>query len=131
MSSEIFQRKLNKSLEGMMGVVCVADEILIFGISAVDHDENLRNLLIRYMEPNIKLNKDKCAFKTAELDFLGHVVTNKGLKADQKNVEAILHMSNGFGSSSPTSRDDHILSEVPTSTLFCHGADPSTNPSRL
>ena len=94
MSSEIFQRKLNESIKGMMGVVCVADDILIFGISDADHDENLRNLLIRCREPNIKLNKDKCMSKTAELDFLCHVVTNKGLKADQKNVEAILHMSN-------------------------------------
>ena len=67
----------------------VADDILIFGISDADHDENLRNLLIRCMEHNIKLNKDKCVFKTAELDFLGHVVTNKGLKPDQKKIAAI------------------------------------------
>ena len=33
-------------------------------------------------------------FKTAELDFLGHVVTNKGLKPDQKKVAAILQMPN-------------------------------------
>ena len=89
-SSEIFLRKLNESLEGLKGIVCVADDILIFGISDADHDENLRNLLIRCREHNIKLNKDKCVFKTPELDFLGHVVTNKGLKPDQKKVEAIL-----------------------------------------
>ena len=93
-SSEIFQRKLNENLEGLKGVVCVADDILIFGISDDDHDENLRNLLIRCKEHNIKLNKDKCVFKTAELDFLGHVVTNKGLKPDQKKVAAILQMPN-------------------------------------
>ena len=78
----------------MKGVVCVADDILIFGISDADHDENLRNLLIRCKEHNIKLNKDKCVLKTAELDFLGHVVTNKGLKPDQKKVAAILQMPN-------------------------------------
>ena len=93
-SSDIFQRKLNESLEGLKGVVCVADDIIIFGISDADHDETLRNLLIRCREHYIKLNKDKCVFKTAELDFLGQCVTNKGLKADQKKVEAILHMPN-------------------------------------
>ena len=93
-SSEIFQRKLNENLEGLKGVVCVADDILIFGISDADHDENLRNLLIRCKEHNIKLNKDNCVFKTAELDFLGHVVTNKGIKPDQKKVAAILQMPN-------------------------------------
>ena len=94
MCSEIFQRKLNESLDGLKGVVCVADDIQIFGISDADHDENLRNLLIRCREQNIKLNKDKCEFKTAALDFLGHVVTNKGFKPNQKKVEAILQMPN-------------------------------------
>ena len=93
-SSEIFQRKLNENLEGLKGVVCVADDILIFGISQEDHDENLRNLLIRCEERNLKLNKGKCVFNTAELDFLGHVVTNKGLKPDQKKIKAILQMPN-------------------------------------
>ena len=93
-SSEIFQCKLNDNLERLKGVVCMADNILIFGISDADHDENLRNLLIRCKEHNIKLNKDKCVFKTAELDFLGHVVTNKGLKPDQNKVAAILQMPN-------------------------------------
>ena len=85
-SSENFQRKLNESLEGLKGVVCVADDNLIFRISDADHDENLRNLLIRCREHNININKDKYVFKTAELDFLVHVVTN--------TVEAILQMPN-------------------------------------
>ena len=59
-SSEIFQRKLNESIEGLKGVVCAADDIIIFGISDADHDENLRSLLIRCKKHNIKLNKDKC-----------------------------------------------------------------------
>ena len=42
----------------------------------------------------MKLNKDKCVFKTAELDFLGHVLTNKGLKPDKKKVATILQMPN-------------------------------------
>ena len=91
-SSVIFQRKLNESLEGLKGVVCIADDIIIFGISDADHDENLRNLLIRCREHTIKLNKR--VFKTAELDFLGHIVTNKGLKPDQKKVAPILQMQN-------------------------------------
>ena len=33
-------------------------------------------------------------FKTAELDFLGHVVTNKGIKPDHKKVAAVLQMPN-------------------------------------
>ena len=46
------------------------------------------------LKTNIKLNLDKSVFKTTEVEFLGHLVTNKGLKPDVKKVEAILGMEN-------------------------------------
>ena len=49
-SSEIFQRKVNDNLVGLKGVVCVADDILIYGDSEEQHDSNLRNLLTRCRE---------------------------------------------------------------------------------
>ena len=55
---------------------------------------DLRNLLIRCYEHNPNRNNDKYVFKTAELDSLGHVVTNKGIKPDQKKVVAIIQMPN-------------------------------------
>ena len=93
-SSEIFQRKLNESLMGLKGVASIADDILVYGNSESDHDENLRNLLEVCTKTNIKLNLDKSVFKTTEVEFLGHLVTNKGLKPDVKKVEAILGMEN-------------------------------------
>ena len=93
-SSEIFQRKLNESLAGLKGVACIADDILVYGKSESDHDENLRNLLEVCDKSNIKLNHDKSVFKTTEVEFLGHLVTSEGLKPDVKKVKAILGMEN-------------------------------------
>ncbi|XP_048585750.1 uncharacterized protein LOC116606612 [Nematostella vectensis] len=93
-SSEIFQRKLMESLSGLRGVVCVADDILVYGHSEGDHDEKLRYLLDVCARNNIKLNHQKSVFKTTEVEFLGHVVTSEGLKPDMKKVEAILKMEN-------------------------------------
>ena len=62
---EIFQLKLDQSLEGLKGVFKIADDILITGQGEtereadVDHDRNLRSLQDRCMERNIKLNKKK------------------------------------------------------------------------
>ena len=45
-SSEIFQNRLNEALEGLTGVMCVADDILVTGcgdtkvVAERDHDEN-------------------------------------------------------------------------------------------
>ena len=91
-SSEIFQRKLNESLMGLKGVACIADDVLVYENSESDHYENLRNLLKVCTKTNIKLNLDKSVFKTTEVEFLGHLVTNKGLKPDVKKVEATLGM---------------------------------------
>ena len=92
-SSEIFQRKPNDNLIGLKGVVYVADDILIYGDSE-EHDSNLINLLTRCSEIGLKFNKEKSMFYTSQLNFLGHVVTDKGLRPDLKKVEAILRMPN-------------------------------------
>ena len=50
MSSEIFQKKLNESLEGIASVICIADDIIVTGSRATkmlaehDHDDNLKQL---------------------------------------------------------------------------------------
>ncbi len=79
---------------GLKGVACIADDVLVYENSESDHYENLRNLLEVCTKTNIKLNLDKSVFKTTEVEFLGHLVTNKGLKPDVKKVEAILGMEN-------------------------------------
>ena len=91
-SSEIFQRKLTESIAGLEGVVCVADDILIYGKDDDEHDRRLQALLERCAEKQIKLHPKKCAFKQTELDFLGHVITTDGLKPDKKKIEGIMNM---------------------------------------
>ena len=46
-SSEIFQRKLNKVLSGLSSVICIADDLLVMGCgnardeAAADHEQNI------------------------------------------------------------------------------------------
>ena len=95
---ELFQQRLDQNLEGLDGVHMIADDILITGKGKTeadackDHDRNMTNLLKRCRERSIKLNRDKCEFKCEEIDFIGHVVTKHGLKADPKKIEAIVDM---------------------------------------
>ena len=46
----------------------------------------------RCQEKNIKLNKDKFKFKCKEVSFIGHTLTQNGLKIDPAKVEAITKM---------------------------------------
>ena len=91
-SSEIFQRKLHECIEGVDGVVNVADDILIFGESEDHHNKNLQSLLQRCSEMGIQLNKTKSIFKTDQLNFIGHAITNQGLKPDPSKIKTIVDM---------------------------------------
>lgn len=35
---ELFQRRMNKILEGLHGVICLMDNVLVFGASQAEHD---------------------------------------------------------------------------------------------
>ena len=97
-SSEIFQKRLQQALEGLEGIECVADDIILYGVGETkeeadkNHDMRLKALLQRCREQGIKLNRNKSVVKTTNMTFLGHTVTYQGLKLDPKKVQAILEM---------------------------------------
>ena len=97
-SSEIFQKRLMTALDGLDGVLCVADDIMVWGSgdtqtdAIADHDVKLKNLLERCSKLNIKLNHSKCEIRKTEIAFLGHLVTNRGLLPDPEKIKAVLDL---------------------------------------
>ena len=91
-SSEIFQRNLTQALEGLDGVICVADDIVVVGASQEEHDERLHALLKRCSTTGIKLNKAKVVIDCREFVFLGHIINASGIKPDPAKVRAIVDM---------------------------------------
>ena len=81
-SSELFVKHLHLALGGLEGVECVADDIIVHGKDDEDHDEKFDKLLQECRKKGIKLNLGKCIFKSAEIPFLGLIVTKDGLKID-------------------------------------------------
>ena len=49
-------------------------------------------ILNKCCEIGLKLNASKCIFKSSQVLFYGHLVSNVGLKADPKKIESIVHM---------------------------------------
>ena len=95
---EEFQRRLIHALESLKGVHTIHDDILVFGEGStenealVDHDQNLRSLMQRCCEQNVKLNKAKVKLQCEEVPFLGHLITKDSLKADPAKIRAVLEM---------------------------------------
>ena len=59
------QRRQHEVIEGLNGVECIADDLLVYGSgdnyeeAVKDHDENLKTLLLRARQTNLVFNKDK------------------------------------------------------------------------
>ena len=97
-SSKIFQKHLNHALESLPGVLCITDDILVYGTGETDeeatanHDRSLQDLLPRCKDRSIVLNPDKMKLRMSKVSFMGHLLTNKGLKPDPAKVKAIAKM---------------------------------------
>ena len=85
---EIFQRTMSGILEGLEGVVCHMDDILIHGTSQAEHDHRVRATLQRLQEAGLTLN-NKCEFSRDTIKFLGHIVDASGLRPDPQKMAAI------------------------------------------
>jgi hypothetical protein len=66
------------------------DDVILFGESLQEHNERLREVFDRLRQCNLKIEPDKCEFLKTELSYLGHVVTNEGVKPDPEKVRAII-----------------------------------------
>lgn len=97
-SPEIFQKRVIQTLEGLDGVLNIADDILIYGVgdspeqANVDHDRKLEALLQRCRERGIALNRDKLKLRLKRVKFMGHILTDHGLEPDPDKIEAVLDM---------------------------------------
>lgn len=75
---ETFQRKMNKLVD-MEGVAVYKDGVIMYRKDQTVHYNHLKRVPERMESVGLKLNKDKCVFRKADLSFLGHVVDVQGL----------------------------------------------------
>ena len=72
-------------LSGLPGVVCQMDDILVF-----DHSMTSDSMQFRCLgSAGVTLNPEKCKFSCHEVDFLGHIINEKGIRADPAKSLAI------------------------------------------
>ena len=86
-----FQRLMEIVLSGLARSVCVVylDDVLVFGRTMEEHNVNLSKVTDRLREAGLKLRPGKCRFALTEVEYLGHVVSEHGVRADPKKVEAV------------------------------------------
>ncbi|RXN12724.1 Transposon Tf2-6 poly [Labeo rohita] len=79
-------------IEGLPGVVCHMDDVLIWGESQAQHDQRLHTVLARNEKAGITLNLEKCELGRQEVKFLGHIIAECGVRPDPDKTRAVLQM---------------------------------------
>ncbi|XP_046746420.1 uncharacterized protein K02A2.6-like [Diprion similis] len=87
---EMYQRVIMQTLQGCKGVVNYLDDIVVHGQTQEEHDGNLRKVLQILEEKGLTLNGEKCQFSCREIKFLGHHISEKGIRPTENSIEAVL-----------------------------------------
>ena len=90
-AAEIFQYTLQTQLQGLMGVKNIADDILVFGQTRKEHDENLDKCQTRLTSKGFTLNRGKCTFLNDTLECFGQVFLKHGTRPGPKQVSDLLN----------------------------------------
>ena len=89
---EHFQKRMSHILEGMDGVLCQTDDVLVFGKDQAEHNTRVTAVLEQIQTAGATLNPSKCEFGKSSLKFLGHIIDQNGIRADPDKTAAIREM---------------------------------------
>ena len=86
-----FQRLMHNCLGALNMTWCVVylDDIIVFSDNPKDHIVRLEAVLKKLASAGLKLKPSKCFFFKEEIDYLGHLVSGKGVATSPKKIDAV------------------------------------------
>lgn len=89
--SMAFQMCISRVLQGInfKYALVFIDDILCHSSSLDLHFHHLSSIFDRLRNANLKLNPKKCQFAAPKVDYLGHILSDKGIQANPNTVKAV------------------------------------------
>ena len=89
-----YQRLVNRMFQKQIGasMEVYIDDMLVKSTTVELHITHLFEAFQILREYNTKLNPAKCAFEVSTKKFLGFIVNNRGIEANQDKIKAVLDM---------------------------------------
>ncbi len=93
-SPATFALLMNRVLQFYIAKFCFVfvDDILVYSKTFDEHLEHLTLVFERLKDAKLTVNLQKCSFAKKEVEYLGHIITQDGIRANPSKVSAILHM---------------------------------------
>ena len=95
---EKYQWQQHEFLDGLHGVINIADDIFVYECgntkedADIDHDQNLLQLLEKCAEHDLRRSVRNLQFKSPSFTLMGQKLTHKGAEPDPVKVAAIREM---------------------------------------
>ena len=88
---ESFQRLMERCMGELNLRDCLIylDDVIIFSSTFEEHLERLDAVFSRLKQHNLKLKPSKCEFLKSEVTYLGHVVSEAGIRTDPEKTRAV------------------------------------------
>ena len=90
---EVFQNIMSQMVEDIEGAESIIDDILVWGATVEEHDMRVKRVLQKAKQYNLKLSRSKCEIRRSELKYVGHLLTQDGVKPDPEKVRAVKSMN--------------------------------------
>ncbi|XP_056862280.1 uncharacterized protein LOC130509965 [Raphanus sativus] len=89
-----YQRLVNRMFADQLGktMEVYIDDMLVKSLRADDHLAHLKECFAILNKYGMKLNPAKCTFGVSSGEFLGYIVTQRGIEANPKQISAVLNL---------------------------------------
>ncbi|VDI17945.1 Hypothetical predicted protein [Mytilus galloprovincialis] len=88
---EMYNKVMSQVFQGLEGVRNIFDDVVVYGSTSNEHNDRLDAVLQRLEERGLTLNIVKCKFNMANIEFMGHMLSEHGIGVSQSKVEAIVN----------------------------------------
>lgn len=88
---EIYQHIIQQTLQNCGSAANISDDIIVHGKSVEEHDRVLEQVLETLKEKNLTINKDKCKMHMSQLEFMGFVLSKRGIGPTEEKVKAVVN----------------------------------------
>ncbi|XP_011858765.1 PREDICTED: uncharacterized protein K02A2.6-like [Vollenhovia emeryi] len=88
----IWQRRMEAVIKDLRNVRNFYDDFIIFAEDFESLLQILDEVLERFREHGLHLNKEKCVFATSAIEFLGHKIDANGIHKSDRHIQAIQRM---------------------------------------
>ena len=87
-----FQRLIDQVLEGLPFAFGYLDDILVFSSNVQEHLNHVKILFQRLRVAHLKLTERKCNFLKRHVQYLGHLISGKGIEPVPEKLSALKDM---------------------------------------